>query len=275
LGLVFTALRLLPSTKSVTQAKRQHVLFGRCLLADIAFQALCIHSNRIVYWRHKVSALCAPFLCHSEPKLATLKFLRRQKKTSTDGGEPKTPWIWAFLAKPFRTAFWGFSKSLCGAKNKESDGLIRKRPGDGDAIQVVCITTTTRIPTTKRWRDRRDCIFGWVHTWLGMRIDWAPSWINGTRAWARVSCPGAIDSHVSLSGFEGCRDNKLPAVPKTTIQLGDCPSLSAPTANPNATKWPSFIFEREWASSSGSPGWVVQIYHTQSMTWLVWLTTWA
>ena len=43
LGLVFTALGLLPPTKSVTQAKRQHVLFGRCLLADIAFQVLYIH----------------------------------------------------------------------------------------------------------------------------------------------------------------------------------------------------------------------------------------
>jgi hypothetical protein len=54
--------------------------------------------------------------------------------------------------------------------------------------------------------------------YLGMRIDWA-LWINGTRAWARVSCPGAnIDSHVSLSDFEGCRDTKLPAVPKTNIQ---------------------------------------------------------
>jgi hypothetical protein len=40
LGLVFTASRLLPPTKSATQVKRQHVLFGRCLLADIALQAL-------------------------------------------------------------------------------------------------------------------------------------------------------------------------------------------------------------------------------------------
>jgi hypothetical protein len=39
-GLVFIASRLLPPTKSVTQAKRQHVLFGRCLLANIALQAL-------------------------------------------------------------------------------------------------------------------------------------------------------------------------------------------------------------------------------------------
>jgi hypothetical protein len=31
------------------------VLFGRCLLADIAFQALYIHFNRTAYWRHRVS----------------------------------------------------------------------------------------------------------------------------------------------------------------------------------------------------------------------------
>jgi hypothetical protein len=66
-GAVFAALRLLPPTKSVTQAKRQHVLFGRCLLADIAFQALYIHFNRIAYWRHKVSALCAPFFAILSP----------------------------------------------------------------------------------------------------------------------------------------------------------------------------------------------------------------
>jgi hypothetical protein len=48
---------------------------------------------------------------HSEPKLATLKFLRRQKNLPpTHGGEPKTPRIWAFPAKPFRTAFCFFSK---------------------------------------------------------------------------------------------------------------------------------------------------------------------
>jgi hypothetical protein len=52
--LVFTALRLLPPTKSVTQAKRQHVLFGRCLLADIAFQALHNHFNRIAYWHELI-----------------------------------------------------------------------------------------------------------------------------------------------------------------------------------------------------------------------------
>jgi hypothetical protein len=57
------------------------------------------------------------------------------KKSSAYGGEPKTPRIWAFLAKPFRTAFRFFSKSLCGAKNKESDSLIRKRP-DGWDVDV-------------------------------------------------------------------------------------------------------------------------------------------
>jgi hypothetical protein len=67
LGLVFTALGLLPPTKSVTQAKRQHVLFGRCLLANIAFQALHIHFDRIAYWRHKVSALCVPFFAILSP----------------------------------------------------------------------------------------------------------------------------------------------------------------------------------------------------------------
>jgi hypothetical protein len=54
---------------------RQLVLFGRCLLADIAFKALAAsHWNRIAYWIHKVSASCAPFFCHSVPELATLKF---------------------------------------------------------------------------------------------------------------------------------------------------------------------------------------------------------
>jgi hypothetical protein len=81
------------------------VLFGRCLLADIALQALYIHFNRIAYWRHKVLALYVrrflPFFAqtgHSE-------VLPSPKKSPTYGGEPKTPRIWAFLAKPFRTAF--------------------------------------------------------------------------------------------------------------------------------------------------------------------------
>ena len=47
LGLVLTAAGLLARTKSATQAKRQHVLFGRRLLAHIALQAPYIHCNRI------------------------------------------------------------------------------------------------------------------------------------------------------------------------------------------------------------------------------------
>jgi hypothetical protein len=46
-GLVLTAARLLSRTKSATQAKRQHVLFGRRLLAHITLQAPYIHCNRI------------------------------------------------------------------------------------------------------------------------------------------------------------------------------------------------------------------------------------
>jgi hypothetical protein len=47
LGLVLTAERLLARTKSATQAKRQHVLFGRRSLAHIALQAAYVHCNRI------------------------------------------------------------------------------------------------------------------------------------------------------------------------------------------------------------------------------------
>jgi hypothetical protein len=43
-----------------------------------------IHFNRTAYWRHKVSALCVPFFAILSPnKLATLKFLRRQKNLPT------------------------------------------------------------------------------------------------------------------------------------------------------------------------------------------------
>jgi hypothetical protein len=45
LGLVLTAARLLARTKSVTQARHQHVLFGRRLLAGGAFQALYISTG--------------------------------------------------------------------------------------------------------------------------------------------------------------------------------------------------------------------------------------
>jgi hypothetical protein len=49
LGLVLTAASLLSRTKSGTQAKRQHVLFGRRLLAHIALQAhyAYVRCNRI------------------------------------------------------------------------------------------------------------------------------------------------------------------------------------------------------------------------------------
>ena len=106
LGLVLTAARLLAPTKSATKAKRQHVLFGRCLLANIAFQALHIHFNRIAYWRHKVSALCVPFFCHSEPKLATLKFLRRQKNLPPTAVNQKDPGFGRFSRSSFE---WRFS----------------------------------------------------------------------------------------------------------------------------------------------------------------------
>jgi hypothetical protein len=43
------------------------------------------------------------------------------KKNPAYGGEPKRPRIWSFLAELFRMAFFFFSESLCGAKNRESD----------------------------------------------------------------------------------------------------------------------------------------------------------
>jgi hypothetical protein len=45
-GLVLAAARLLSRTKSATQAKRQHALFGRRLLGHIALQAPYMHCNR-------------------------------------------------------------------------------------------------------------------------------------------------------------------------------------------------------------------------------------
>jgi hypothetical protein len=125
----FTASRLLPPTKSATQAKRQHVLFGRWLLADIALQAL--HPTGISWFIKDTTKYqlhvrrFLPFWART----GRSEVLAPPKQSSAYGGEPKTPRIWAFLAKPFRTAFFSFfSKSLCGAKNKEPDGLTRKRP---------------------------------------------------------------------------------------------------------------------------------------------------
>jgi hypothetical protein len=71
--------------------------------------------------------MCAVF-CHSEPKLATLKFLRRQKKLPPTAVNQKHPGFGRFSPSPFERRFDFFSKSLCGAKTKESDSLIRKRP---------------------------------------------------------------------------------------------------------------------------------------------------
>jgi hypothetical protein len=54
--------------------------------------------------------------------------LASPKQPPAFGVEAKIPRISAFLAEPFRAVFCYFSKSLCGAKNRESDSLIRKRP---------------------------------------------------------------------------------------------------------------------------------------------------
>jgi hypothetical protein len=52
--------------------------------------------------------MCAVF-CHSEPKLATLKLLRRQKYLPPTAVNQKHPGFGVlFLAKPFRTAFFFF-----------------------------------------------------------------------------------------------------------------------------------------------------------------------
>jgi hypothetical protein len=67
--------------------------------------------------------MCAVF-CHSEPKLATLKFLRRQKNLPPTAANQKHPGFGRFSPSPFEQRFDFFSKSLCGAKNKESGGLM-------------------------------------------------------------------------------------------------------------------------------------------------------
>jgi hypothetical protein len=53
------------------------------------------------------------------------------KKTPAYAGEPKRPRIWSFLAELFRNGVFLFflsSESLCGEKNRESDGLTKLRP---------------------------------------------------------------------------------------------------------------------------------------------------
>jgi hypothetical protein len=54
--------------------------------------------------------------------------LASPKQSSAFGVEANIPRIWAFVAELFRAVCCFFSKSLCGAKNEESDSLIRKRP---------------------------------------------------------------------------------------------------------------------------------------------------
>jgi hypothetical protein len=80
-SLVFTASRLLPPTKSVTQAKRQSTccLEGACL--PIFHCRRYIPLESIILLEIQSISLpcdCAVF-CHSEPKVATLKFLCRKK----------------------------------------------------------------------------------------------------------------------------------------------------------------------------------------------------
>jgi hypothetical protein len=64
--------------------------------------------------------------CDSEAKLATLKFLCRQKKTSACGDEPKTPRIWAFLAEGFSMALQKKSESGWLSKCSVLANLNRK-----------------------------------------------------------------------------------------------------------------------------------------------------
>jgi hypothetical protein len=65
--------------------------------------------------------------CDSEAKLATLKFLRRQKKNAC-GDEPKTPQIWVFLAEGFSMALRFFSESGWLSKCSVLANLNRKSP---------------------------------------------------------------------------------------------------------------------------------------------------
>jgi hypothetical protein len=82
------------------------VVDTKCRRADITFQALYIHCNRIAYLRHKVSASCAcAVFCHSEPKLATLKFLRRQKNLPPTAVNQKHPGFGRFSPSPFERRF--------------------------------------------------------------------------------------------------------------------------------------------------------------------------
>jgi hypothetical protein len=92
--------------ESVTQAKRQHVLFGRCLLADIALQALRrrpSHWNRTAYWRHKVAASCAPFYAILSPNWPLWSSCVAKKISSAVN--QKHPGFGHFSPSPFKRRF--------------------------------------------------------------------------------------------------------------------------------------------------------------------------
>jgi hypothetical protein len=58
--------------------------------------------NRMAYWRHKVSSsFMWAIFCHSEPKLATLKFLCRQKGLPPTAVNQKDPGFELLSARAF------------------------------------------------------------------------------------------------------------------------------------------------------------------------------
>ena len=92
--------------------------------------------------------------------------------------------------------------------------------------------------------------------YLGMRIDWAP-WVNGSRAWARITCPGAIEHHVKSSNFDGCKITTVPAVPKSSCMLNECPPEgpegNAERAEVAGYKYRARVGELLWISRVARP----------------------
>jgi hypothetical protein len=62
-----------------------------------------------------ISFVCAVF-CHSEPKLATLKFLRRQKNLPPTAVNQKHPGFGRFSLSPFERRFAFFLSRSVGQK---------------------------------------------------------------------------------------------------------------------------------------------------------------
>ena len=89
--------------------------------------------------------------------------------------------------------------------------------------------------------------------YLGMCIEWAP-WINGSRKWARITCPGAIDHHVKTSNFEGCKLVDVPAVPKTSCMLDQCPEVG-----PDFDKEQKQICEYNYRARCGELLWISRV----------------